>query len=276
MPDTIIISGDQTGTERAALDAVLDHKRHDLKIDGYFINQRKAEDGLLSTKYTLRNLNTDNYLERNQENFTLANKTLILTVSTIKFDTNTIPNLEEKEYKFIKLKETLNDNINHIDINSLIEWIKNDKIFITGPKQNNNNHVNIYDVDNAHVSWCKSCDPMNSIRTGNNLVDNFLQKALHSANQKREKELKVALKMLEESENISGREKDAKIRDEFRAADNMNSNPSSLQKHSDAIYTSRLLSQHLDLGNIPEPKNSIELTATPDSEYFILSDEESP
>ncbi|CAG8788025.1 1611_t:CDS:1, partial [Gigaspora rosea] len=136
----------QTGTERAALDAVLDHNKHDLKIDGHFINQRMAEDGPLSTKYTLRELDTDNYLERNQENFTLANKTLILTVSTIKFDTNTIPNLEEKEYKIIILKETLNDNINHIDINSLIEWIKNDKIFITGPKQNNNNHVNIYDV----------------------------------------------------------------------------------------------------------------------------------
>ncbi|RIB13729.1 kinase-like domain-containing protein, partial [Gigaspora rosea] len=103
--------------------------------------------------------------------------------------------------------------------------------------------------NNAHVSWCKSCDAVNSIRTGNNLIDDFLQRALHSANrhekvvewipydrlkdikmvgrggfgkvfsatwidgkrisidengEKRENELKVALKMLEESENISG------------------------------------------------------------------------
>ncbi|CAG8568356.1 13850_t:CDS:2, partial [Gigaspora rosea] len=82
---------------------------------------------------------------------------------------------------------------------------------------------------------------------------------------------------IQQLSSSSGREKDAKIRDEFRAADKMNSNPSSLQQHSGAIYTSRHLSQHLDLEDIPEPKNSIELTAaTPDSEYFILSDEESP
>ncbi|CAG8516766.1 7278_t:CDS:2, partial [Dentiscutata heterogama] len=72
------------------------------------------------------------------------------------------------------------------------------------------------------------------------------------------------------------REEDSKIRNEFIDADKKISNPSNSQKHSDAIYTSRLLTEELNLKNLPEPKNSIELNAPPSSEHVIPSDEESP
>ncbi|CAG8727406.1 6683_t:CDS:2 [Dentiscutata erythropus] len=320
MSNTIIISGDQTGTERASLDAALDNKKQTIKIDGYYINNRYAEDGILPSKYILRNLDTDSDLTRNKENLKLANKVLILTVSTVDFDTETIPNFEEKESKIIKLKETLNDNINHINIDSLIEWINNEKIFITGPKENNNNHKRLFVLiwlhekapddnhlrahfifgelnnqlltlimfgickrckqDNSHVSWCKPCDPVNSASSGNDLVDDFLQRALDSADheegEKRGEELKVALKMFDKSENIPGREEYNKIRNEYINADKMISDPSNSQKDSDAIYTSRLLTNDLNLKNLPEPKNSDELTASPNLEYFFISDDVFP
>ncbi|CAG8772973.1 165_t:CDS:2, partial [Dentiscutata erythropus] len=169
----------------------------------------------------------------------------------------------------------------------------------------------------SDIAWCKSCDPVNSVRTGNDEIDKFLQRALLSAKsygkvvewiqfnrledikfigqggfsnifsatwidgerkdieeegEIRGKKLKVALKLLNNSENITKAflneiEKDISIRNEFIAADKIArneiiaankivSNPSSSQIHPNAIYTSRLLSKKLDLENLPEPKNS--------------------
>ncbi|CAG8575138.1 2567_t:CDS:1 [Cetraspora pellucida] len=140
----IIISGDQTGVERAALNAALKNK---LEINGYCIKERLAEDDILSSKYKLIELETNSYSTRNEENFKIADKMLILNISNIKFDNEKLPFIEGKESKTIELKEDFEENKDKIPL--IATWIKKEnvqKLFITGQKQSNNDSVDIYNI----------------------------------------------------------------------------------------------------------------------------------
>jgi len=54
-----IISGGQTGVDRAALDAALSQK---LSVGGWCPKERKAEDGMIPEKYPLKETPTDEIL----------------------------------------------------------------------------------------------------------------------------------------------------------------------------------------------------------------------
>ncbi|RIB07287.1 molybdenum cofactor carrier [Gigaspora rosea] len=145
MPKIIVISGDQTGVERAALDAAIDKN---FEIEGFCTEGRLAEDDVLSERYNkLEELNTKSYLKRHEKNLQLGDKTLIIMISNLKIDDKTLPIVKEEESKTIYLDKNFEQN--KTQINPLIKWIKNKeikKLFISGPTESYNNNVNIYNI----------------------------------------------------------------------------------------------------------------------------------
>jgi len=71
-----IISGGQTGADRAALDAAI---RLGIPHGGWLPRGRKAEDGPLPASYRLQETETDSYRERTEKNILASGGTLILS-----------------------------------------------------------------------------------------------------------------------------------------------------------------------------------------------------
>ena len=70
----IIISGGQTGADRAALDFALNHG---FEIKGFCPQGRRAEDGPLDQRYPLVETESSSYPERTRKNVMLADATVI-------------------------------------------------------------------------------------------------------------------------------------------------------------------------------------------------------
>src|SRR5215831_1364848 len=70
-----IISGGQTGVDRAALDFAIDHE---FEQGGWCPQGRLAEDGRIEDKYQLRELNSAAYEDRTRQNVIDSDATLIV------------------------------------------------------------------------------------------------------------------------------------------------------------------------------------------------------
>jgi len=73
---TKIISGGQTGADRAALDAAIEL---DIPHGGWIPKGRKTEDGVLPEKYQLKEMPTTSYPKRTEQNVIDSDGTLILS-----------------------------------------------------------------------------------------------------------------------------------------------------------------------------------------------------
>ena len=71
-----IISGGQTGADRAALDFAI---KMDLPHDGWIPKGRLAEDGPLPSKYNLKEMRTKSYPKRTEKNVVDSDGTLIVS-----------------------------------------------------------------------------------------------------------------------------------------------------------------------------------------------------
>ena len=71
-----IISGGQTGADRAALDFAIEWN---ISHGGWIPNGRKAEDGRLPHKYRLKEINTTDYARRTEQNVVDSDGTLIFS-----------------------------------------------------------------------------------------------------------------------------------------------------------------------------------------------------
>jgi hypothetical protein len=71
-----IISGGQTGVDRAALDAAI---RLGIAHGGWIPKGRRAEDGPLPETYRLEEMPTENYAERTEKNVVESDGTLIIS-----------------------------------------------------------------------------------------------------------------------------------------------------------------------------------------------------
>jgi hypothetical protein len=71
-----IISGGQTGADRAALDFAI---KHNLPYGGWVPKGRKTEDGTLPEKYHLQEMPTGQYSKRTEQNILDSDGTLILS-----------------------------------------------------------------------------------------------------------------------------------------------------------------------------------------------------
>ena len=72
-----IISGGQTGADRAALDVAL---RHGFPHGGWCPKGRKAEDGVIGGQYRLRETPSARYIERTERNVQDSDGTIVLTL----------------------------------------------------------------------------------------------------------------------------------------------------------------------------------------------------
>jgi hypothetical protein len=71
-----LISGGQTGADRAALDFAL---KHDIPHGGWVPKGRKTEDGTLPEKYHLQEMPTGQYSKRTEQNILDSDGTLIVS-----------------------------------------------------------------------------------------------------------------------------------------------------------------------------------------------------
>ncbi|MEI8291000.1 MAG: putative molybdenum carrier protein [Verrucomicrobiota bacterium] len=78
MNKIIIISGGQTGADRAALDWAI---AHDVPHGGWCPKGRRAEDGPLAAQYQLQETPTANYLQRTEWNIRDSDATVIFSIA---------------------------------------------------------------------------------------------------------------------------------------------------------------------------------------------------
>jgi len=76
-----IVSGGQTGVDRAALDAGL---THDVPVGGWCPRERRAEDGGIPDRYPLKETPSDAYEQRTAWNVRDSDGTLIITSGGLK------------------------------------------------------------------------------------------------------------------------------------------------------------------------------------------------
>ena len=116
-----IISGGQTGVDRAALDVALTLGMH---CGGFCPKGRKSEDGTIPEKYPLTETQSDHYPERTELNVKTGDATLILTAGPADRGTQLTIDLC-KRYNKPCLVIDLNDEKDRVDIEL---WIKTNKI----------------------------------------------------------------------------------------------------------------------------------------------------
>ena len=81
MPIIKIVSGGQTGADRGGLEAAL---YCDIPHGGWCPKGHKAEDGRIPDKYTLRAMETDDYVVRTEANVVDSDATVIFTKKTLR------------------------------------------------------------------------------------------------------------------------------------------------------------------------------------------------
>lgn len=128
-----IISGGQTGVDRAALDFALENK---FPCGGWCPRGRKAEDGPIDRRYPLKESSSENYEERTLWNVRDSDGTLILTFGRPTAGTAMTINLARELGKpcfVIDLRKDFKKS-------GFRNWIKENKIKtlnVAGPRESN-------------------------------------------------------------------------------------------------------------------------------------------
>ncbi len=130
---TKIISGGQTGADRAALDFAI---KHNIPHGGWVPKGRQAEDGNLSDRYQLQEMPTPEYSKRTEQNVLDSGGTLIVSHGHLTGGSSLTEHLAEKHEK-----PCIHINLSNLTMReaSMIinKWIQRHKIAIlnvAGPR----------------------------------------------------------------------------------------------------------------------------------------------
>ena len=129
-----IVSGGQTGADRAALDVAINHG---IPCGGWCPKGKKAEDGQIPDRYPLRETETGNYRERTRKNILDSDGTLILCPED-EMDAGT--QFTYQLCKEIKKPVYIADPADETQIPHVIKWLIRDNIHvvnIAGPRESN-------------------------------------------------------------------------------------------------------------------------------------------
>lgn len=125
-----IISGGQTGVDRAALDAAF---QLNLNCGGWCPKGRKAEDGSIDQKYPLKETPTNTYKERTEWNVRDSDGTLILTWGEPKGGTKYTVEMVKRHKKPLLIVNLETPT----DVENVRAWIKEkniDVLNVAGPR----------------------------------------------------------------------------------------------------------------------------------------------
>ena len=132
-----IISGGQSGVDRAALDFAIEH---DIECGGWCPKGRLAEDGVISKIYPLEETKSADYKERTRLNVEDSDGTLIILQNKMDTGTNyTIEVLKEIKKPYLIINTTDTDNVKKVT-----EWLNQWKINvlnIAGPRESNSRGI---------------------------------------------------------------------------------------------------------------------------------------
>lgn len=140
-----IISGGQTGADRAALDIAIEFG---INHGGWCPLGRLAEDGMISQRYNLKETSTPDYSQRTIANIMDSDATLIYVPSfPLKIKDGTVLTYQtiieaKKKYLLISLDD--NENTNNLKI---LWWLKENDIRclnIAGPRESVHNGIYNY------------------------------------------------------------------------------------------------------------------------------------
>jgi hypothetical protein len=129
-----VISGGQTGVDRAALDWALEHG---LRCGGWCPKGRKAEDGVIPPKYILRETESELHESRTRANVLEASATLILNLGALEGGTQLTVEfcqLARKPHLIVQLDEPPSDRA----IEQTRAWLQanvGDTLNIGGPRE---------------------------------------------------------------------------------------------------------------------------------------------
>jgi hypothetical protein len=125
-----IVSGGQTGVDRAALDVAI---ALNIACGGWCPRGRRAEDGRIPDRYPLQEMASPSYSSRTIENVSDSDGTLILTVGTIAGGTLLTKNVaqtRQKPFLVVDLKKPP-------DVAVLHDWLQKNTIHVlnvAGPR----------------------------------------------------------------------------------------------------------------------------------------------
>jgi len=129
-----IISGGQTGADRAALDWAI---RNGVPHGGWCPRGRTAEDGVLAAKYALREAQSQDYRWRTRQNVLDSDATLILNLGTL--DGGTLETVKfAKSFRKPHLILQLDLGVRDEDVQQLLDWLQRVSIGaldIAGPRE---------------------------------------------------------------------------------------------------------------------------------------------
>lgn len=135
-----IISGGQTGADRAALDVAI---KFNLSHGGWIPKERKAEDGILPVKYQLQEMPTPSYLACTEQNVIDSDGTLIFSRGKPTGGTDYTWEMVLK-YKRQMLHIDLNITTTYDDASLILSWIKLQRINIlnvAGPRASEDSQI---------------------------------------------------------------------------------------------------------------------------------------
>lgn len=145
-----VVSGGQTGVDRAGLDAAMDHG---LAVGGWCPRGRRSEDGRIPPKYPLKETAARSYAVRTEWNVRDSDGTLIIAMDAITTGTKLTAGFARRSLKplqIVKLRsdssENLFDDENSItdQIDSVVDWIHRHRIRVlnvAGPRGSSHKHV---------------------------------------------------------------------------------------------------------------------------------------
>jgi predicted Rossmann fold nucleotide-binding protein DprA/Smf involved in DNA uptake len=129
-----IVSGGQTGVDRAALDVALEFG---IDIGGWCPKGRLAEDGPISPKYPLSETKSSVYAERTRKNVVDSDGTLIIASEPLSGGTALTAEIAEKHGKPLFIAEISAPW--EYGYEKICDWIESNKICvlnIAGPREN--------------------------------------------------------------------------------------------------------------------------------------------
>lgn len=136
-----IVSGGQSGVDRAALDCAI---QHNISHGGWCPKGRISEDGIIDLRYQLKEIMHGSYRQRTRQNVLDSDGTLILNLGVL--DGGTLATLKfVEQFKKPSLVVQLENETSYINLANVLDWIKQHHIEIlnvAGPRESK--RVGIY------------------------------------------------------------------------------------------------------------------------------------